>query len=106
MQTKSISRILVVTARALVVCGLLFAVSVARADDDEKCTDRTLHGDYGFAAEGVLLGTPGLPTQAQFRSLGVAHLNGRGRSNLGGAYGHQRCTSERGFYTCHWNLQC
>jgi len=62
----------------MVVCGLLFAASVARADDDDKCTDRTLRGDYGFAAEGVLLGTPGLPAQAQFRSLGVAHFNGRG----------------------------
>jgi hypothetical protein len=78
MQTKSISRILVIAARVMVVCGLLFAVSVARANDDDKCTDGILRGDYGFAAEGVLLGTPGLPAQAQFRSVGVAHFNGRG----------------------------
>jgi hypothetical protein len=78
MQRKSISRIAIITARVVVVCGLLFAVSGARADDDDKCTDRTVRGDYGFAAEGVLLGTPGLPAQAQFRSLGVAHFNGRG----------------------------
>jgi hypothetical protein len=78
MQRKSISRISIIAARVMVVCGLLFTVSGARADDDDKCTDRTLRGDYGFAAEGVLLGTPGLPAQAQFRSLGVAHFNGRG----------------------------
>jgi hypothetical protein len=78
MQTKAISRILVIAARVMVVCGLLFTVSVARANDDDKCTDGTLRGDYGFAAEGVLLGTPGLPAQAQFRSVGVAHFNGRG----------------------------
>jgi hypothetical protein len=62
----------------LVVCALLFTVPSARADDDDKCTDRTLRGDYGFASEGLLIGIPGLPTQAPFRSLGVAHFNGKG----------------------------
>jgi hypothetical protein len=62
----------------LVVCALLFSVSPARADDDDKCTDRTLRGDYGFASEGVLIGTPGLPAQAPFRSVGLGHFNGKG----------------------------
>jgi hypothetical protein len=78
MRRRPISRISMIAALAVIVCGLLFTASSAKADDDDKCTDRTLHGEYGFAAEGVLLGTPGLPAQAQFRSLGVAHFNGRG----------------------------
>jgi len=78
MQRKSLSRISMIAARTLVVCVLLFTVTSARADDDDKCTDRTLRGDYGFTAEGVLLGTPGLSAQAQFRSVGVAHFNGKG----------------------------
>jgi hypothetical protein len=63
----------------MLVCGLLFTLSSVRADDeDTKCTNRTLRGDYGFTAEGVLIGTPGLPVQAPFRSVGLAHFDGKG----------------------------
>jgi hypothetical protein len=63
----------------MLVCGLLFTASSVRADDeDTKCTNRTLRGDYGFTAEGVLIGTPGLPAQAPFRSVGLAHFDGKG----------------------------
>src|ERR1700730_4150000 len=53
----------------LVVCGLLFTASSARADDDDRCTDKTLRGDYGFAAGGVLICTPWVPAQETFRSV-------------------------------------
>lgn len=43
-----------------------------------KCTNRTLRGDYGFVAQGVLIGIPGLPPEVQFRSVGVAHFDGKG----------------------------
>jgi hypothetical protein len=76
MQRKSISMI---AAPIIMVCGLLFAGSRARAnDEDTKCTNRTLRGDYGFVAQGVLIGIPGFPPEAQFRSVGVAHFDGKG----------------------------
>jgi hypothetical protein len=45
---------------------------------DRVCSSRSLSGDYGFVAEGVLIGTPGLPPEVQFRSVGVAHFDGKG----------------------------
>ena len=43
----------------MIACGLLVATSSARADDkDTKCSNRTLHGDYGFTGKGVLLFPP------------------------------------------------
>ena len=79
MQRKSISRISMIGTPLMLVCGLLFTASSVRADDeDTKCTNRTLRGDYGFTAEGVLIGTPGLPAQAPFRSVGLAHFDGKG----------------------------
>ena len=64
----------------LVACGLLVASSAARASDQDSkpCTNRILQGDYGYAAEGVLIGTPGLPPEAQFRSIGMIHFDGKG----------------------------
>jgi hypothetical protein len=50
-----------------------FAIAPGR-----KYTNRTLRGDYGFTAEGVLIGIPGLPAQAPFRSVGLAHFDGKG----------------------------
>jgi hypothetical protein len=79
MQGKPISRISMFAAPILAVCALFFTASSARAhDEDAKCTDRTLQGDYGFAVEGVLIDIPGLPPQAPFRSVGVAHFDGKG----------------------------
>ncbi len=58
---------------------MLLAASTTRAhDEDTKCSNRTLQGDYGFASEGVLLGVPGFPPEAQFRSVGMAHFDGKG----------------------------
>jgi hypothetical protein len=61
---------------------ITFAASAAPArqpdQDSKECTNRILQGDYGYAATGVLVGTPGLPLEAQFRSIGVIHFDGKG----------------------------
>lgn len=46
-----------------------------------RCANSTLIGDYGYSAEGVLIGTPGLPQEAPFRSVGLAHFDGKGNAN-------------------------
>ncbi|MGI8771213.1 MAG: hypothetical protein ACR2JE_07240 [Acidobacteriaceae bacterium] len=47
-----------------------------RQSGDRRCSDRTLRGDYGYAAEGVLLPGPGVVLQ--FRGVGLTHFDGRG----------------------------
>ena len=60
-------------------CGLMASEGSARASSPpDACSTRSLYGDYGFSAEGVLLGVPNLPAEAQFRSSGVAHFDGKG----------------------------
>ena len=77
MQRKSSSRISLIATAIISACGLLIATSSAWAqDEDTKCTNRTLRGDYGFSAEGVLLPMPGV--SLPFRSAGLAHFNGKG----------------------------
>ena len=65
----------------MLACGLLASNAFAMSDQDSDgaCSIQTLRGDYGFAAEGALLGIPGLPPQAPFRSVGVAHFDGKGK---------------------------
>ena len=76
MQTKSVSRMLMVT---MMVCGLLAlgASAVAQSDmaksDDRRCSNRTLSGDYGLTVEATFLG-PNL----QLRALVMQHFDGRG----------------------------
>ena len=63
----------------MIVFGLLASGASAMAEpEDRACSNRTLSGDYGSAAEGVLIGTPGLPQEAQFRSVGMTHFDGKG----------------------------
>src|SRR5258705_5514816 len=87
MQMKLVSRISLVTIPIVIVCGLMVAPSSLRVaasspqTDDENikaCSNRTLHDDYGSAAEGVLLNIPGLPPEAQFRGLTMTHFDGNG----------------------------
>ncbi len=74
-------RISMIATPMMIVCGLLASGAPAMAESDSllHCSNRTLFGDYGnFNSEGVLIGTPGLPQEAQFRSIGVYHFNGNG----------------------------
>jgi hypothetical protein len=77
MRRQSVSKL---SLAVVAVCGLLAADSSAWADEQDTrvCTAGTLQGDYGYAAEGVLIETPGLPPEAPFRSLGVIHFDGKG----------------------------
>jgi hypothetical protein len=62
---------------AMIVCGLLASgASTMAQSNDGHCTNRTVFGNYGFSAEGVLLPAPGVTLQ--FRSTGVAHFDGKG----------------------------
>ena len=79
MQTKSISKLIMIAALAMIVCGLAFP---ALADSGpQPCSNRTLKGDYGFTIEGIL-GIPGaqLPPSLglTIRGLAMAHYDGRG----------------------------
>jgi hypothetical protein len=60
---------------AMIVCGSL-ALGASMAQANGHCSNRTIDGDYGFSAEGVLL--PGHGVTLQFRSTGVAHFDGKG----------------------------
>jgi hypothetical protein len=77
---KQSSRISMLAVPLMIACGLLASGPSAMAErDDQTCSNRTLSGDYGnFNSEGVLIGTPGLPQEAQFRSVGVYHFDGNG----------------------------
>jgi hypothetical protein len=78
---KKQSMIISMLATPLVlVCGLLASGNSAMAQSDDQhpsCSNRTLSGDYGSAAEGVLL-PPAAPSETQFRSVGVTHFDGNG----------------------------
>ena len=79
MQSKSISKLIMIAALAAIVCDL---TSPALADfEPQPCSNRTLKGDYGFTIEGIL-GVPGaqLPPGLglTLRGLSMAHYDGRG----------------------------
>ena len=85
MQTKLVSRISMVAIPIMIVCGLLVAPSSLRvaasspqADDGDikACSNRTLHGDYGFAVEGLLLPAPGVALPG--RGVTMTHFDGEG----------------------------
>jgi len=88
MRRKSVLRMSMAAVPAIIICGILVAASSARVDqergtghedgDTRACTNKTLHGDYGSAGEGVLLNIPGLPHEAQFRGLTMTHFDGKG----------------------------
>ena len=79
MQSKSISKLIMIAPLTMIVCGL---ASPALADSgNQPCSNRTLKGDYGFTIEGILA-VPGaqLPPGLglTLRGLAMAHYDGRG----------------------------
>jgi len=56
--------------------------SPAWADDDAKCTNRSLNGDYGFSVEGVVLALPGVtvpPGEFALRGVAMTNFDGKGK---------------------------
>ena len=87
MKSTPILKISMFAIPILIACCLLASGSSALAQLNRgiptygqsafrHCSDRTIAGDYGFVAEGVLLPAPGV--SLQFRSTGVAHFDGKG----------------------------
>ena len=83
-----ITRISMVATRMMIVYAVLGVGSLTWAetgnlgsgDDEGACSDATLRGDYGdLVSDGVLIGTPGLPQEAQFRTVGLYHFDGKGK---------------------------
>jgi hypothetical protein len=77
MQSQSISRISIMAAPMMIVCGLLASSSSARADSDHhECSNASLHGDYASAVKGLILPAPGVALPI----IGVVmtHYDGKG----------------------------
>jgi hypothetical protein len=79
MKRKSVFRFSMVATPIMIACGLLVTGSLAWADEavENKCTNRTLLGDYGFAIEGVFPATPGAPIN-WLRGVAMGHFDGKG----------------------------
>lgn len=64
----------------MVLCGMLVCCisAVADSSDDVHCSDRTISGDYGWTAQGLVSTAPQAPPQGTFSAVGTAHFDGRG----------------------------
>jgi hypothetical protein len=82
MQTKSVSKMVIVVTLMVIACGLLASGKSAVAQSNRtptsgtegngRCSNRTLSGDYGFALDGTFL--PNTP----FRGVVMQHYDGNG----------------------------
>ena len=83
MQTKPVSKRMLLTTQMMIVFGLFAVGSTAVAQSNQtptngndgngqRCSNRTLSGDYGFALEGTFL--PNTP----FRGVVMQHYDGNG----------------------------
>ena len=80
MNMITVSRI---SAMALLTmaCSLLLASSPLWADDEAKCTNKMLKGDYAFSIEGVILALPGAnipPGGIPVRGVAMSTFDGKG----------------------------
>jgi hypothetical protein len=78
MRRKLFPRLMLAVTPMIVCCLLTSGALAAAQSDVDPCSNRTIVGDYGGASEGVLLGIPGLPPEAQFRGLTMTHFDGKG----------------------------
>lgn len=88
MKNRTTSRILMAVTPMIVVAGCVLALGASataqssnasgltRTAQAGRCSNRTLSGAYGYAAEGVLMPAPGVALQ--FRGVGMTHFDGRG----------------------------
>jgi hypothetical protein len=78
-------KVSMVAAPAMLACALLGSGAQASAQasehastrfrDDERCTNRSLHGKYAFAIEGLFVDAP---TPLPLRGVAMTHFDGRG----------------------------
>jgi hypothetical protein len=80
MNTKSISKRLLIATPTMIVCFLLASgtSAVAQSPKSEsggggQCSNKTLKGDYGSQIEGTILGP-----NAPIRGVAMAHFDGNG----------------------------
>jgi hypothetical protein len=77
-----ISKISMLATPLMLLCGLVALSASAMAQSEDRhclCSNRTLSGDYGdLVSDGVLIGAPMLPQEAQFRTVGLYHFDGKG----------------------------
>jgi hypothetical protein len=76
MKAKS-SKISRIASRMMMVCGVLVSVSFGWAQATSGfCSDRILHGNYGFSVEGVVTPAPGV--QVPIRGVAMTNFDGDG----------------------------
>ncbi len=116
-----ISKISMLATPAMIASGFLASGASAMAQSDAEadasvertpwhsCSNRTLSGAYGYAAEGLLSPAPGVPPELQFRSVGEVHLDGKGNFRgvehtvVNGASLETDWTANRGTYSVNPN---
>jgi hypothetical protein len=77
MSNKLLSKVSMLAMPVMIASCLLASNATAMAQSNFRhCSDRTLSGDYGYAAEGLLLPAPGV--SLQFRSVGLTTFDGKG----------------------------
>jgi hypothetical protein len=86
MNHRLLSKVSMIAALVMIVCCLVMSSTFAlgqwegssNLSHERTCSNKTLSGDYGFASQGVLLDVPGVPPGTLFRSVGLAHFDGKG----------------------------
>jgi hypothetical protein len=86
MNHQLLSKVSKIATLVTIVCCAMMSSTPALAQWEDSfnfshergCSNKTLSGDYGFASQGVILDVPGVPPGTPFRSVGLAHFDGKG----------------------------
>jgi hypothetical protein len=74
---KQSLKISMIATPIMIVCGLLVSGASAKAESEGgPCSNRSLHGDYGSAVEGLILPAPGVTLP--IRGVVMTHYDGAG----------------------------